>query len=241
MGRYKLPFDAGRLDQMWIFEAIWQKALAVVEAARTAPEVFFPIFVVGLILIWLKWRVLGKGMRRAARDNYAGWTTDAKAGTKTHETGVGTTSVLVMKPAKMLWVSVWTFVFFGGGALFLATRNAPLTLRDKASVAISAVFALLAVVLFIRSFDRIRIYDGRIERTRLFARRVSAPLSTLTSVAPLSKTILGGVTLTFNDGQRLKIPARMTGYRQLLDHLAVEDPKLRLMMTLATRQMEAQK
>ena len=223
---------------MWIIETTQERASAVVEAARTAPEVFFPILGVGLILIWLKWRVVGKGVSRAARDTYAGWETDAKSATAPHETGVGTVPVLIMKPAKMFWLSLWTFIFFGGGAAFLATRDAPLTPKEMASVGIGAVFALLAVFLFIRSFERIHLFEHRIERTRLFGRRFSAPLSELASVVPLSKTILGGVTLTFLDGRQVKVPARMTGYRQLLDRLSANDAKLRLMMSFLTRDMK---
>jgi hypothetical protein len=63
-------------------------------------------------------------------------------------------------------------------------------------------------------------------------------LSRLQEVRPINKTIAGGVYLEFGEGQRLRVVPRMSGYRQLLELLARDDPKLRLMVQLFGNRMQ---
>lgn len=201
-------------------------AVSIYKAARDVPEVFFPIFFVGLVAIWIKWRIVGKGVQRTQKDNFAGWVTDAAQQQRDLQ------SVLVMKPVKLKRLSLGVLLFFGGGAIFLwfTTLQAPLVAtEDWMAFGCAAAFGLLALWMLWFSFTRITVYPDRIERTAPFRRKFMRLLSQVVTTQPISKTAAGGVRITFRDDARLRVAPRMSGYRQLLELLAKDDPKLRLM------------
>ena len=227
---------------MSMIETFKANALAIFSTARDAPEIFFPLFAIGLFLIWLKWRFIGKATAKSAQKNFAGWTKDGEAQRAQHETGVGYQDVLVMKPIKFLSLSLYYIGFFGGGALFfwlVEIPNGGLSPKEKLGFTFMILATIIGLYVFILSFMRIRLFTDKIERTCPFRRKFSAPLSGLTSVTPISKTIAGGVFINFNDGRRLRVIPRMSGYRQLLERLSRTDPKLRLLMTMAAKQIQA--
>ena len=214
-----------------MFETIRQNILAIQSALQTNPKLFLGIFFAGLFLIWLKYRLIGYGVNRAQKQNYAGWQVKAGTGKRSHPTGIGHTEVLIMRPLKVIPIALFCLVFFGGGAAFVASKglNDP---RAWFTVVAGVVFSLLSLWLIAFSFTRI-IYDGEtIERHALFRAPVTVSLGRLTAVRPISKTIAGGVYLEFQDGERLRVVPRMSGYGQLLEKLARKDPKLALMLRM---------
>ena len=113
------------------------------------------------------------------------------------------------------------------------------TAKQWFSVIAGIGFSLIAIWLLIFSFTKISFDEEVIERRALFRRNLCAPWPQLKNVKPVGKTIAGGVVMEFQDGQKLKIIARMSGYRALLDHLARKDPKLRLMVQMVGSRMGA--
>ena len=211
------------------------KITAIYETARRSPEIFFPILLVSLLLIWLKWRLVGKGVKSAVKDNYAGWVTNAS----TQDLDLQT--FLIMKPIKYKRIAFSTLAFFGGGALFYwlhVLEQPDAVTKDYMVFAGLLVFSVLGVWLLWFSTMRILVFSDRIERRMLFRSRFVATLTSLTKVEPINKTVAGGVYLTFEDGRRLRIISRMSGYRQLLERLAQTDPKLRLLTKLFSKQAE---
>lgn len=214
-----------------MFESLKQSLHSILVALQSNPPLFMGIFLVGLFLIWLKYRVIRHSVARSQKQNYAGWTVEAKSGQRSHPTGIGHTDVLIMRPVKVIPIALFCLIFFGGGALFVASQE-PAGIRAWFTVAAGAVFSVLSLWMIGYSFTRI-IFDGEtIERRALFRAPVSVPLSRLTDVRPINKTIAGGVFLQFDDGQKLRVIPRMSGYRQLLETLARKDPKLALMLRM---------
>ncbi|WP_299413927.1 hypothetical protein [uncultured Sulfitobacter sp.] len=206
---------------------------SVYEAARNAPEVFFPLLIVGLIVIWIKWWTVRKGSKAARKDNFAGWIKDGEEQNRDLQT------VLVMKPVKLKRLSLASLAFFGGGAVFLwltILQRPDATLKEWVVFGIMLGFSILALGLLWFSFTRIMVFSDRVERTALFRKRFVGLFSEVESTAPISKTIAGGVYVTFRNGKRLRVIPRMSGYHQFLERLARNDAKLRLMLSLFTKQ-----
>ena len=215
--------------------SIKDSLISIYAAARDTPTVFFPIFFIGLGLIWVKWRLVEKGAQRAAKDTYAGWVTD---GTEQYS---DFQSVLVMKPIKFLKLSLGILIFFGGGAVFfwLSVLHDPeTTTKDWAAFVIMILFSVIGLWALWFSFTRIMLYPDRIERVSFFTKRFVAPLSAIKSVQPISKTVAGGIYITFNDRRRLRVIPRMSGYRQLLERLSAKDAKLQLLTKHYSKQAQ---
>ena len=208
----------------------------ITDALRGNAELFraYPIsYTIGLTLavtvIYFKWRLITKAQDKALRDNFAGW----------QEAGeVSSSGVLIMRPFKMRRLGVLGIVFWGGGAWFMGLVVEPKPdelLEYWLVVAISVGFTIMSLWILAFSFDRI-LYDGkRIVRLSWLAKPFEARLDDLEQVTPLSKTIAGGVRLHFTDGRQLKVRARNSGYRQLLESLAGRDLKLRMMLSALNR------
>jgi len=220
-----------------MFESIQQALLGIQAAFQSNPALLLGVFLTGLILIWLKYRVIRHSVRRSKKQNYAGWDVEATQGQRKHPSGIGQTDVLIMRPVKVIPLALFCLCFFGGGALFVASEG-PEGPRAWFTVVAGAVFCLLSLWMIAFSFTRI-IYDGEtIERRALFRAPVSVPLSSLTGVRPINKTITGGVYLRFQSGQKLRVVPRMSGYRQLLQKLAEKDPKLALLLRMIPQQQK---
>lgn len=208
----------------------------ITDALRGNAELFraYPIpYAIGLTLvvtvIYFKWRLIAKAQDKALRDNFAGW----------QEAGeVLSSGVLIMRPFKMRRLGVLGIVFWGSGAWFMGAVVEPKPdelVKHWLVVAIFVGFTIMSLWILALSFDRI-LYDGnRIVRLSWLAKPFEATLDDLEQVTPLSKTIVGGVRLHFTDGSQLKIRARNSGYRQLLEALAVRDLKLRMMLSALNR------
>lgn len=209
----------------------------ITEALRGNAELFraYPVaYTIGLTLvvtvIYLKWHFIGKAQQKALRDNFAGWTQDGE---------VSSGGVLILRPLKLRKASVFGILFFGGGAWFMGMVAEPKPgelAKHWMTVVLFTGFAGLSLWMFAMSFDRI-LFDGvKIARTSWLARPFVAEMDTLERVTPLSKTIAGGVRLHFADGCQLRIRARNSGYRQLLEALSERDLKLRIMLSALARQ-----
>ncbi|MFK7751742.1 MAG: hypothetical protein AB8B51_04260 [Sedimentitalea sp.] len=177
------------------------------------------LLVAALALVWLKWHLIGRGWSKAMHDVYLGWTTP----------GEKDGAVTVMKPVGLLATGLWTGLFFAVCAVVLgnklrATPNA--TAQDWAVFAASVGFVLCAIVLVFFSMTRLRFDHTQITRDDPLRAPLTAPFAQLQSVKPIGKTVMGGVILTFDDGNRIRVMARMSGYFQLLQVLAKHDPKL---------------
>jgi hypothetical protein len=208
---------------------------SIYRAARDGPTIFFPIFIFGCVLIWIKWRFIAKGTKSAAKANYEGWVTDAIEQDNDLQT------VLVMKPIKLLRVAVYSLFFFGGGALFywmVVLSKPDISTEDWLVFGIMLAFSALGFWMLWLSFTRITLFSDRIEKTSLLTNRFIGPLSEIDNVKPISKTIAGGIYVYFSDGRRLRIVARMSGYRQLLERLSKNDPKLRMMTNHFSKQIK---
>ena len=203
----------------------------VFEAMRGLAELFaaYPIrFALGTIvvvtLIYYKWVWFGRATENSIKNGYDGWKVDGT---------VDDAQRLVMRPVKMRRVGIWTLLFFGGGALFytlVGIPNGDMAPKDWFSFAAMLVFSIGAVWLILMSFTRIT-FDGEVfTRVGVLGRNMAVRVDTLTDVRPISKTVAGGVYLDFAGGERLRIVANMSGYRQLLEMLTRHHPKLRLLV-----------
>jgi hypothetical protein len=208
---------------------------SIYRAAHDSPTIFFPIFIFGCVLIWIKWSLIAKGTKKAAKANYEGWITDAIEQDRDLQT------VLVMKPIKLLRVAIYSLLFFGGGALFywmVVLPKPDASTKDWLVFGIMLAFSTIGLWMLWLSFTRITLFSDRIEKTSPLRKRFIGPLIEINNVKPISKTIAGGIYVYFSDGRRLRIIARMSGYRQLLERLSKDDPKLRMMTNLYTRQAQ---
>ena len=208
---------------------------SIYRAAHDSPTIFFPIFIFGCVLIWIKWRVIAKGTKSAAKANYEGWVTDAIE----HDHDLQT--ALVMKPIKFLRIAIYSLLFFGGGALFywmVVLPKPDASTKDWLVFGIMLAFSTIGFGMLWFSFTRITLFSDRIERTSLLRKRFIGQLFEIDSVKPIGKTIAGGIYVYFSDGRRLRIIARMSGYRQLLERLSKDDPRLRMMTNHFSKQIK---
>ena len=214
----------------------------ITDALRGNAELFraYPIpYTIGLTIavtaIYFKWRLIAKAQDKALRDNFAGW----------QEAGEVTSSgMLIMRPFKMRSLGVLGIVFWGGGAWFMGLVAEPKpdeVLKHWFVVATFVGFTVLSLWLLAMSFDRILFDGNRIARLSWLAKPFTADMADLERVTPLSKTIAGGVRLHFADGRQLKVRARNSGYRQLLEALAKRDLKLRMMLSAMNRQSDGER
>lgn len=198
------------------------------------PISFTLVTILVVTLVYFKRVWVGKSTEASLKNAYAGWKVEAT---------VDAADRFVMRPVKMRSVAIWTFLFFGAGAAFYAFAVLPegnAQAKDIFAFAIMCVFALLAVWLFLRSFAEI-IFDGEVfVRSGAFERTATYPLQDLQSLRPLSKTLKGGITLDFGNRGLLKVPANMSGYRQLLEFLSRNDPKFRMIVAAYSKAAEQQ-
>lgn len=213
----------------------------IVDLFNRSPVVFTLVFGAGVSLIWLKYRWIARAQANVLRDNYAGWSQGAKTAKVTHETGIGTKDVLIMRPIKFRSIAIWTLLFFGGGSVVLGfdvfENPNEMGFKDYFGFVSCILFAALSLWLLALSFTKIVIDGNSLHHRGLFRRR-AFKFESIQAIEPLGKSYLSGVKLTFKDTQTLKIIARMTGYRDLLEQLAAKDPKLQLVVRGISRSLE---
>ena len=201
------------------------------EGVRVLAQLFaaYPIrFALGTVvvvsLIYYKWFWIGRVSQNAIKNNYAGWKIDG---------ALDSAQRLVMRPVKIRRVGVLTLLFFGGGALFFALVSIPngdMGPQEWFAFAAMVVFSVISVWLILMSFNRITFDGEAFTRVGVLGRSFAVRVDTLTDVRPIGKTIAGGVFLDFEGGERLRVPANMSGYRQLLEILTQHQPKLRMLV-----------
>ncbi|MEO0667801.1 MAG: hypothetical protein AAFZ99_07780 [Pseudomonadota bacterium] len=203
-----------------MFEAL--RVLAGLFAAYPIPFAISTVIIV--TALYYKWVWMGRAGKNAIKNNYAGWKVDG---------AVDTAQRLVMRPVKIRRTGIWTLLFFGGGALFFALVSIPngdMGREQWFAFAAMIVFSIGAVWLILMSFNRIT-FDGEVfTRVGVLGRNTAMRVDTLTDVRPIGKTIAGGVFLDFEGGEKLRVPANMSGYRQLLEILTQHQPKLRMLV-----------
>ena len=196
------------------------------------PVGFSMLFSIGLAIIYFKWWVLGRTARRALADQRIGLRKGAATREAVHETGIGTTDVTVMRPAFVIWPGILCLLFFGGGAVFYALVVLPsggTEAKDWGVFAIMLGFTLMGLFLLAGNTTRITNDGSGIRRRGLVVRRFDGHWSGLKEVMPLEKSYTAGIDLHFADGQQLRVRPNLSGYVQLVEHLAFIDPKLRMM------------
>ena len=211
------------------------------DTATGSPGLFFGIMALFLPLILFKWWLIGRAARNNQKSPYAGWAQDGRATQVSHATGVGHQDVLILKPAIGLGTILFCLIFFGGGALFYALVVLPagnLSPKDWFVFASMLAFTLVGVFLLIIRFNSITVSTDQITRAGPLVKNKTYFLSSLQNVSPLSKTLAGGAKLDFGPQGVLKVRASYKGYRQLLERLAVSNPKLRLQVNLYTQALK---
>ena len=186
-------------------------------------------------LIWWKWRTIGKSTNKAIADQTHGMRTDADRKRVRHETGIGMAEVLVMRPNSVGGMIWFALIFFGGGAVFYAfvvLQDAP-SPKDWWTFAGLAGFTFAIMGLIEVNQTRLIVDEQQIERRRVLHARDRIAFSQIASVEPLAKSFARGLRITTRDGQTMKVPARFSGYRELMARLSKHDPSLRLMAKLA--------
>lgn len=212
----------------------WGTLSGLPAAIAEDPTFFIVFFAIGLPLIWWKWRVIDRGMQRATEDPSHGLRTSAATQQQRSETGIGTESVLVMRPPNTPWAIWFGLIFFGGGAVFFALVvlvESP-TAKDWLVFAFMVLFSVACMGFIEANQTRFIVSHSMIERRRVLTRRERMAFASITDVSLNGKTFLGGVTVTDTGGQKMRIAARFSGYRDLLDRVAPLNPKLSLMLKI---------
>lgn len=213
---------------MWIIDYLTNVAQSFVTVATE-----MPVFLgVGIVLIILKWRLIGSGMRKAMKNQIAGLTTPAKTVKKTTRLGIGEEDVIVMRNAgKPLRIGLFCLAFFGGGAVFLwfgpLSDPSESTTKLWMSFWICGAFGLLSPLTILQQFNKIELRDDEISSIRLMMPNQTFHLSQLRDVEPVAKSWARGIKLSFGD-QSLRIMSTMSGYVEVLEQLSKHDPKLLL-------------
>jgi hypothetical protein len=205
--------------------------LAALFAAHPIPFAIGTTIVV--TLIYFKWKAISHVTVQTAKGNYQGWVKD----------GQDRGDFFVMKPKGFLKVAFLTLGLFGSGAVFYALvvlQEPTPTPQDWFVFAAMCAFSAMGFWALWYSFTRFRVYDDHVQLTRLFLRPLHIRFDEVAEVRPISKTIAGGVYVFAEDGTRLRVIPRMTGYRQLLERLAERDLKLRIMLPRMTAIAERQ-
>ena len=214
------------------FSERWD-ALSGLPAAFAANPWFFIIaFAIGLPLIWWKWRVTGNSIQSSIDSQSHGWRADADRKEVRHEIGVGTRKVLVMRPAKlpkMIWFSL---IFFGGGAVFyflVVLQSGDTTSEDWWVFAGLSGFTIGSMILIELNQTRILVTEHGLERRRVLTPRQRIEFSKIKDVTPHAKDFGHGLVIHSTDGQKMRILPAMSGYAELIEHLAPHNRTMALM------------
>ncbi|MBT8410752.1 MAG: hypothetical protein KJP02_03000 [Octadecabacter sp.] len=214
------------------FSDKWEALTGLPAAIAAAPLFFAIVFAIGLPLIWWKWKVMGDGMQKAVADLSYGLRTDADRKQVRHETGIGTREILVMRPPKLSKMIYFALFFFGGGAVFYFILYLPSDLAepdDWWTFAGAAGFTIAVMIIIEANQTRIYVDDHSLQRRRVLHRRQTIAFKDIASIEPLAKAFMGGMVLRTRDGQRLRVRAQFSGYRELIARLAPYDRNMALL------------
>ena len=214
------------------------EAIAGLPAAIAQAPIFFLIaFSIGGVLIWFKYWVIGRSTKRSIASRTHGHWADADRRHIRHETGIGTTEVLVMRQnglGGMIWFAVF---FFGGGAVFYALvvlQSPDVTTKDWLTFSGLLIFTIVGMAAIEVSQTCIYVHADRLERRRVLHRRQFISFADIASVAPHGKSFAGGIVIHAASGDKMRILASFSGYSELLTRLGEFDPKLKAMASLMT-------
>lgn len=195
-----------------------------------------PLLLALIVLIygasaWLHNRIFKRSIRAHNLSSLKGWETPAAYKDKRHETGIGKTSVLVMKPARrMISIAFWSLLFWGAGAAFFWYAVLPdpteQTFKNWAVFVGMCLFCALSLFLFAMSLMRIEVTDSEIKQRRFMRRPRVFLLSSISAVAPVNLNPALGLVLTFSDGRKLRLLASFRGYGEMLEKIRPAHPQL---------------
>lgn len=180
--------------------------------------------IIAIALYWFQRRLFRRVLHKQAQANRSGWTTPAITSHRRHQTGIGTETILVMRPPRrLLKVAFWTLLFFGGGAAFfwfvVLPKPEEHTVKNWLTFAIMCAFSSLALVLAFTAFTRIRVSADDLVLHRLFRRPKRFALKEISSVELGGKNPATGVKLFFLGGDQIKLLASYEGYAQVLQQI----------------------
>ena len=215
-------------------------AIAAIPTLITqAPVLFLIVFAIGGTLIWLKYWLIDRSVKRSVENTTHGHRTAADRKTVRHDTGVGTAEVLVMRPAAQGGALWFALIFFGGGAVFyflIVLQSSDRTTEDWLVFATLAAFAICAMIVIEMGFTRIYIDEEKLVRRRILHRRQIIRFVDIASVTPAGKSYAGGVKIQARSGDTMRILASFSGYLDLLTRLGERDQKLRLFANILSKQ-----
>lgn len=210
----------------------WDALLALPAAMAEDPLFFIIVFAIALPLIWWKWKVTDGGVQKAVTDLTHGLRTDADRKQVRHETGIGTREVLVMRPPKLSKMIYFVLVFFGGGAVFYFTLYLPSDLAEPNgwwTFAGAAGFTIAAMIIIEANQTRIFVDDRSLQRRRVLHRRQTIAFTDIASIEPHGKSFARGMIIRTRNGQKMRVLAQFSGYRELIARLAPYDRDIGLL------------
>ncbi|MDX8347521.1 hypothetical protein SLH49_05930 [Cognatiyoonia sp. IB215446] len=181
-----------------------------------------------ILFAWFSYRLHTRLFTRVARKQleatFAGWQTRAKVASRSHETGIGSHDVLIMKPPRRnVSIALWTLVFFGGGAVFfwLAVLPDPTeqTFENWLGFGLMCAFSAFSIILLASTRTRIELSPSDIVKRGFLRGRRTYPLSSIIGAEFAGKNPATGITLTFSDGRKLRLLASNDGYADVMQRL----------------------
>ncbi|MDA9207949.1 hypothetical protein N9O61_03595 [Octadecabacter sp.] len=200
------------------FDAI----LGLPAAILQAPVFFIVIFAIGGLLIWLKYRIIGRSMNKAIQSTTHGLRVSGDQKQVRHETGVGTTNVIVMRPGVSVKGLIFGVLFFGSGAVFyvlVVLQSPDVASKDWWTFAGLTFFTIAAIAAIEASMTRIYVSEAGLERRRVLHRRQTILFSDVAAVGPIGKSFQQGLVVQSKTAGKMRIPAAFSGYRDLLNRL----------------------
>ncbi|MCF2871624.1 hypothetical protein L0664_11160 [Octadecabacter sp. G9-8] len=201
------------------FSDKWDGLMGFFAIVADNPAFFAIMFIIGLPLIWWKWRTIGKSTQHAIESQTHGLRTSADSKQVVHETGIGTRDVLVMRPPPTPKGLYFALLFFGGGAVFywlVVLQTDVVTSEDWWVFAGMTVFTLCSIAVIAANMTRIIVSDQTIEKRRLLRKRQMVTVADIVAIDPLAKEISRGAKLRTTNGQVMKIGANFSGYKDLI-------------------------
>lgn len=218
-------------------------ALMALPGAIADNPVFFAIvFVIAAPLIWWKWRVTGSSVQQSLDGLTHGLRTDADTKQARHDTGIGTKEVLVMRPAPLGKMIYFALFFFGGGALFYFMIHMPSdrsTPSDWWTVLGLLGFTIVAMAAIEINQTRIYVDDATIQKRRVLHRRQTIAFNDISAIDPFGKSYARGLIIRPKSGDKMRVLAGYSGYRQLMERLAPHHPKLGMLAKLSRKAAHA--
>lgn len=187
---------------------------------RDSPVFYTVCATIVITVIYFKWKFITSVTNKAAKQTYAGWTSDV----------VSDGTSIQLKNPKSWGLSFFLLALCGGGMYFYWQIVLPETvepLKDWSVFAVMCLGFFSGIYILLDSFTKIEFDGAEFRRKSLVSGSLSARISDLQGLKPIRKSIANGAHLEFSGKRRLRVYAQMSGYRQLLEMLAKNDPDAR--------------